>query len=468
MSLPRIQINMPRISLSKKPTYLKIAEGLDFFKLFAKIEEKYKTCFLFESLGEQSTHSRYSIIGFDPAHIISAKENVLTFDKQKFEVKNPYFALREIVPNDVISKSYAGGLIGYLSYEALNFFESSVKVKIHKLFPQFLFGVYLDGLILDKVTGETFYFFYEENRIEEIIKLLKQKSRKNKFKAKFLKESLTKKEHGEIVEKVKQEIINGNTFQCEVGFKSEYKITGETLAVYEKLRKVNPSPFMYYLKFDDIKSASLSNSSRSAQRIIIGASPELLLSLKDGDMETYPLAGTTKRGKNDEEDQILARKLLNDPKEIAEHNMLVDLHRNDLGKVSKFGTVKVKSLMDIKKFSHVQHISSEITGVLKDDEDMFSAVASNFPMGTVTGAPKVETIKIIDKNEPAARGPYGGGVGHFGFNGDCTFALTLRSLFLSGDYAYTQTSSGIVYDSDADKEYEEIQRKLAAMKEVLL
>ncbi len=444
---------LPKIKLNRKPTYLKIAEGLDFFNLFGKIEKKYKTCFLFESLGEQGSHSRYSIIGFDPAHIISAKENTLTFDNQKFEVKNPYYSLRKIIPSDVISKSYAGGLIGYLSYEALNFFESSFKVKIHKLFPQFLFGVYLDGLILDKVTGETFYFYYEKNRIEEIKKLLTDKPVKKKFKAKFLGDTLSKLEHEKIVEKVKQEIINGNTFQCEVGFKSEYKISGNTLAIYEKLRKVNPSPFMYYLKFEDIK--------------IIGASPELLLSLKDGDMETYPLAGTTKRGNNEKEDQELARKLLNDPKEIAEHNMLVDLHRNDLGKVSKFGTVKIKSLMDIKRFSYVQHISSEIAGVLKDDEDMFSALASNFPMGTVTGAPKVETIKIIDKNESEARGPYGGGVGHFGFNGDCTFALTLRSLFISGGDAYTQTSSGVVYDSNAENEYKEVERKLAAMKEVL-
>lgn len=185
-------------------------------------------------------------------------------------------------------------------------------------------------------------------------------------------------------------------------------------------------------------------------------------------MQTSPLAGTIKRGKNLYQDQKLARELLSDPKEKAEHNMLVDLHRNDLGKVAKFGTVKTRDLMSVKKFSHVQHISSEIAGILNKGEDMFSALAANFPTGTLTGAPKIEAIKIIDQNETCARGPYGGAVGHFGFNGDCTFAIAIRSLFLSDNYAYTQTSGGIVYDSKPDKEYDEIQKKLAAMKEVLL
>src|SRR6185437_6679844 len=147
--------------------------------------------------------------------------------------------------------------------------------------------------------------------------------------------------------------------------------------------------------------------------------------------------------------------------------MIVDMHRNDIGKIAKFGTVKVRNLMTIKKFSHVQHISSEVTGLIHPNEDMFSGLASNFPMPTVCGTPRIETIKIIDVNELDARGPYGGGVGHFGFNGDCTFALALRSFFVSGKYGYAQTSGGIVADSDPEKEYEEIQNKLAAMKGVL-
>jgi anthranilate synthase component 1 len=206
---------------------------------------------------------------------------------------------------------------------------------------------------------------------------------------------------------------------------------------------------------------------RTGRNTLIGASPELIFSLQGSQMETRPIAGSIRRGKTKVEDVALARQLLNDPKEIAEHSMLVDLHRNDLGRVATFGSVYVKELMQIKKFSHIQHIESIVRGQMKPSEDMFSALAANFPMGTVTGAPKIESMKIIDRNEPEPRGPYAGGVGHFGFNGDCTFAVTLRSLFIAGEDAFAQTSGGIVYDSLANNEYDEIQRKLAAMKQVL-
>lgn len=444
---------LPKIQIGKKPTYLKFGEDMDFYGLFEKIEREFKTCFIFESLGEEEKFSRYSIIGFDPKHIISAKGNGLKVDGKAYVVENPYYALREMMPEETIARSYAGGLIGYLSYEAINYMETSVKVKVHPLFDQLMFGVYTDGLIFDKLTNELFYFYYKVNRMETIKKLLKNKIKNESLSVKFIKDGMAEKEHKNIVEKVKEQIIAGNTFQCEVGFKSEYEIKGNALNIYRNLRKVNPSPFMYYIKFNDKK--------------IIGASPELLFSLREGEMTTKPLAGTTSRGKDENDDHRLARVLLNDPKEKAEHNMLVDMHRNDIGRVSRFGTVRVRDLMSIKKFSHVQHISSEVTGIINNEEDMFSGLAANFPMGTVCGTPKVETIKIIDKNEPEARGPYGGGVGQFGFNGDCTFALTLRSLFISGNYAYTQTSGGIVHDSVAKKEYQEIVRKLAAMKHTL-
>lgn len=445
--------NLPKIKINKKPTYIKFAEDVDFFELFKKIEQSFDTCFIYESLGDEGKFARYSIMGFDPEHVISARGNSLFFDGQEYPVKNPYSALREIVPQDIIASNYAGGLIGYLSYEAVNYFEPAVKVKVHELFDQFMFGVYTDGLILDKLTGELSYFYYTKNRLDEIKKIIETKVKQKKLIVKLLREGLSKKEHAEIVEKVKEQIKAGNTFQCEVGFKTEFNLTGDTLQIYQKLRKINPSPFMYYLKFDKNK--------------IIGASPELLFSLRNGEMTTRPLAGTIRRGKTAKEDQQLARKLLNDSKERAEHKMLVDMQRNDIGKVARFGTVRVKELMTIKKFSHVQHISSEVVGLIKKDEDMFSGLASNFPMGTICGTPKVETVKIIDENEKTARGPYGGGVGHFGFNGECTFALTLRSLFISGDYAYAQTSGGIVYDSVAEKEYEEINNKLSAMRKVL-
>jgi anthranilate synthase component 1 len=444
---------LPKIKISQKPTYAKIAEDVDFFELFRSIDREFDTCFILESLGEEGKFSRYSIIGFDPAHIIAGKKSEIVIDDVSYVVENPYEALREIMPPPTIGGNYSGGLVGYLGYEAVQYFEPSLHIKDHEHFDRFLFGAYTDGLVLDKLTNELFYFFYGKDRSAVLKKIIATPAPKATFSATFVRDTLSKDEHRKAVESVKRQIIAGNTFQCEVGFKSEYKIEGDAIGIYEKLRDVNPSPFMYYLKFGEKK--------------VIGASPELLFSLREGEMVVRPLAGTIRRGKDDGEDQQLARELVNDPKERAEHTMLVDLHRNDIGRVARFGTVRVKDLMNVKKFSHVQHISSEIVGLIRPGEDAFSALASNFPAGTVTGAPKIESIKIIDQNEPEARGPYAGGVGEFGFNGDCTFALALRSIFITGNDAYAQTCGGIVYDSNPEKEYAEIQNKLAAMKKVL-
>ena len=450
-----------KIIIQGKPKYVKIGDEYDFFELFVKIEQNFKNCFLFESLGEESNISRYHIIGFNPKYLVYSKqkdqliiEDTTNGKIKKYICDNPYYELRAIIPQNIISRKYAGGLVGFIGYDSINFFEESLNITKNKNFESFKFGVYLDGLIFDQMTGEVFYYYYEDNKIEILKDILKQNNKLNKdVDCKFIKNSMTKEDHRKAVLKIKEDIKNGLIFQCEVGFKSHYRIKGNLTEIYSKLRSLNPSPHMYFMKFDD--------------QVIIGASPELLFRLKNGEMETFPLAGTTKRGSNKEEDLKLARELLNDSKEIAEHNMLVDLHRNDLGRVAKFGTVKVRNLMDIKKYSHVQHISSEIAGIINENEDMFSALASNFPAGTLSGAPKIEAMKIINEIEDDGRGPYGGAIGQFGFNGDCTFAIPIRSLFIKGEEAYAQTCGGNVYDSDSDKEYQEIERKLEAMKTVL-
>ena len=450
-----------KIIIQGKPKYVKIGDEYDFFQLFIKIEQNFKNCFLFESLGEESNISRYHIVGFNPKYLVySEQKNQLIIEDtsngkiEKYICDNAYYELRKIIPQNIISRKYAGGLVGFIGYDSINFFEDNLNITKNNNFESFKFGVYLDGLIFDQMTGEVFYYYYEDNKIEILKDILKQKNKFNKnVDCKFIKNSMTKEDHRKAVLKIKEDIKNGLIFQCEVGFKSHYRIKGNLTEIYSKLRSLNPSPHMYFMKFDD--------------QVIIGASPELLFRLKNGEMETFPLAGTTKRGSNKEEDLKLARELLNDSKEIAEHNMLVDLHRNDLGRVAKFGTVKVRNLMDIKKYSHVQHISSEIAGIINENEDMFSALASNFPAGTLSGAPKIEAMKIINEIEEDGRGPYGGAIGQFGFNGDCTFAIPIRSLFIKGEEAYAQTCGGNVYDSDPDKEYQEIERKLEAMKTVL-
>lgn len=447
------------LTLPRKPKYVKIAEDCDFFELFKKIEKRFDHCFLLESLGEDSHMARHSIIGFDPEKLIYANGKTLSIEErdgsvEHFESENPYYLLREFIPQNIISRKFAGGLTGYLGYDAMNYFEPTLKLQNSDMFDAFKFGLYLDGLILDKMTGELVYFYFNDNRIEEVQALVENEYEGNApLRITPLGETMSQDDHRAAVMKVKNDIIDGKIFQCEVGFKTQFEIDGDCINIYEKLREINPSPQMFYLKFKEQK--------------LIGASPELLFRLRQGEMETFPLAGTTGRGATELEDTQLARTLLNDPKEIAEHNMIVDLHRNDIGRVARFGTVKVRSLMDIKRFSHVQHISSEIVGIISEDEDMFSALASNFPAGTLTGAPKIEAMKIIDGLESEGRGPYGGGVGNFSFNGDCTFAIPIRTVFVNDKKAYVQTCGGNVYDSNPEDEYREIQRKFAGTKQVL-
>lgn len=455
------QMNPPRIELPGKPTYVKLTEDCNFFDLFRRIEQRSEECFLLESLGEESYVSRHHIIGFDPVQTVYATDHQtlcvrdnIAGTTDTYQVENPYYVLRDMVPQNIISRRYAGGLVGYIGYDAVNFFEPSLHVKTSDVFEPFKFGVYRDGLVYDQMTGEVFYYYYDRSRLQEIDSLLAQPVPAfGETQVTCLGDSMTREQHAQAVQQVKEDICAGLIFQCEVGFKTRYRIKGDTVPLYAKLREVNPSPHMYYMKFGPQK--------------IIGASPELLFRLRNGEMETFPLAGTTRRGADSAEDTRLARALLNDPKEIAEHNMLVDLHRNDIGRVARFGTVKVRSLMDIKRYSHVQHISSEIVGILREGEDMFSALASNFPAGTLTGAPKIEAMKIIDRQEPDGRGPYGGALGQFSFNGDCTFAIPIRSVFIAGEQGYAQTSGGNVFDSNAADEYLEIERKLSAMRSVL-
>lgn len=446
---------LSKIKLLNKTRYIKLDLRSDLFSVFERLENKCKNCFLFESLGpEANDKNRYSLIGFNPEFLIIAKGNILKIGRQSFKSKNPYHELQKIMPDPILTQSYSGGLVGYLAYEAVNYFEPSLKLKTHPDFNDFHFGTYTDGLLYDNVTGETRYFYNDQNRLPFLKKLLKHpKNKATKTKVVELGPNIDKFEHQRLVNEVLREIKAGNTFQCEVGLKFNYQIKGRVLPIYGKLRKINPSPYMFYLKF--------------GKSVILGSSPELLFALRQTNMQTFPLAGTTGRGKTQKSDRALSRRLLNDPKEQAEHKMLVDLHRNDLGRVAKFGTVNVSRFMDVKKFSYVQHISSEISGIIRPNEDQFSALASCFPAGTLTGAPKIESMKIIDRQEKEARGPYGGAAGFFGFNGDCEFAIPIRSMFIFGERAYTQACGGVVYDSNAKSEYEEILKKLKAFNEVL-
>lgn len=261
--------------------------------------------------------------------------------------------------------------------------------------------------------------------------------------------NVTREQHLANVLKAKEYIAAGDAFQVVLSQRLQTQVRARPLDIYRVLRTVNPSPYMFYLSFGDLK--------------VIGASPEMLVRLEDGVAEARPIAGTMARGKTDDEDNANELRLISDEKERAEHVMLVDLGRNDLGRVCEYGTVQVKELMRIERYSHVMHIVSDIQGKLKAGKDAFDLIAAAFPAGTLSGAPKVRAMEIIDELEATRRGPYGGAVGYFAFNGNMDTAITIRTVVMKGNTAWVQAGGGIVADSDPASEYQETLNKAAAV-----
>jgi anthranilate synthase component 1 len=253
----------------------------------------------------------------------------------------------------------------------------------------------------------------------------------------------------ETVEKAKKHINSGDVFQLVLSQRFEFLNNAEPFSIYRILRIINPSPYMYYLNVDDVK--------------VIGSSPEPLIKITGRKILTCPIAGTRKRGKSKSEDTKLISCLLGDEKEKAEHNMLVDLSRNDLGRVCRYGSVKLKRYMGIEKYSHVMHMVSRVEGTLRHDKTIYDALASTFPAGTLTGAPKIRAMQLISEFEPDRRGPYGGIIGYFGYDGNLDSCITIRTALLRGKMAYVQAGAGIVYDSVPENEWDETVNKAAAL-----
>lgn len=251
------------------------------------------------------------------------------------------------------------------------------------------------------------------------------------------------------VRSAKEYIRNGDIFQVVPSQRFTAKLQGSLWNTYRVLRTINPSPYMYYLKLDNIE--------------IAGASPETLVRVKDGEAVTFPIAGTRKRGKTPDEDIALERELLNDPKEIAEHNMLVDLARNDIGKIAKIGSVQLSDYMKVNRYSHVMHITSQVSGKLRKGIDSIDALASVLPAGTLSGAPKIRAMEIIDELEGEQRGVYGGALGYVGYEGNLDTCITIRTVVKKDDTIYMQAGGGVVLDSDPESEYEETINKLKAI-----
>jgi anthranilate synthase component 1 len=425
------------------------------FQIYNKISRNYSNSFLFESLTGPEILAETSVMGFDPKTIIkgySDKVEIIRKDQDTeiIQSDDPYSELKKLLKkSDMQEYRYLGGAVGRVNYDAIRLVEK-IPNKHDAPEPLMEFGIYDDGILYDNVHKKLFYFYHEENRFDEF-KI--SDGSFEEFKATQTIPNMDKEKFSNIVNKAKQYIHDGDVFQVVLSRKFAFDSNGDNLTLYKTLRNLNPSPYMYHLKQND--------------KAIIGASPEMLVRITNDKVETFPIAGTRKITDDEDKNKKLAEELLHDEKEIAEHTMLVDLGRNDIGKVCKYGTVHPESLMKIKRFSHVQHIVTHVVGNLASEKDMFDAFQAVFPAGTVSGAPKVRAMEIIDELETESRGPYAGAVGYFSYNGCCDFAIAIRSIFIDGDKGFVQSGAGIVSDSIAENEFKETEHKAKAMLQAL-
>lgn len=346
-----------------------------------------------------------------------------------------------------------GGAVGYVSYDAIEYWERIESSKNDLVFPYMEFGIFDDGIAFDHINHQALYYFQEEDRSKEIKSALEEPEDIDDLYYSQPKVNIEIDSFREKVLKVKDYIFSGDIFQAVLSKRYEFKIKGDLIHFYESLRRINPSPYMYFMKMSD--------------RQIVGSSPEMLVRVDDGIVETFPIAGTRPKLKDKTMNDIVQKELLIDPKECAEHVMLVDLARNDIGKVCEFGSVHVPEFMRVHQYSHVQHIVSRVLGKLREGKDAFDVFRGVFPAGTVTGAPKIRAMEIIDELEPSRRGPYAGAIGYFSNNGNADFAITIRTLVASRDKAYIQVGAGIVADSDPSKEWLETEYKAEALMKAL-
>jgi len=361
------------------------------------------------------------------------------------------------------SARFFGGFVGYFSYDLVRYYIELGENKDELNEPDCEFILAKNNIIFDHKAGKTIltqncFGECDEPRVKEALGTLASSLNFPGFKEEEekvldIKSNMSKEKFESIVEKAKEYIVDGDIIQAVLSQRFETNFDGDSFNVFRNLKKINPSPYMYHLDF--------------GERKIVGSSPEMLTRVEGKRVLTYPIAGTRKRGDTPERDKELEKELLADEKERAEHLMLVDLGRNDVGRVAKFGSVKVNKFMGIEKYSHVQHIVSEVEGELTDDKDAFDAFKSIFPAGTVSGAPKIRAMEIIDELEPSKRGIYAGSVGYFSFNGNMDTAISIRTLVFEGKKAYMQAGAGIVADSQPELEFKETQNKARGMLKAL-
>ncbi|MCE5195136.1 MAG: anthranilate synthase component I [Nitrospiraceae bacterium] len=472
-------------SLCKKgnliPVYREILADLDtpvtaFYKINGNLS------FLLESVVGGEKWARYSFLGSNPSKIIKSSGKKIEIKEAGkkpviFESENPIDALKKEIsmykPVDLPGlPRFSGGLVGYIGYDMVRFFEKIPDKKMISLNMPDMFFMLADTMLIfdnlkQKIKIVSNVHIDDKNPVkaykeavlkidaivQKIKKPLKNKSANTKRKVlkqkKFKSNFKTRSEFEKAVLKSKEYISSGDIFQVVLSQRFERGISIEPFDIYRALRIINPSPYMYFINTGDTK--------------IIGSSPEILVRLEDKKIVLRPIAGTRQRGETDSEDKQLEAELKKDPKEIAEHIMLVDLGRNDVGRVAEKGSVEVTELMGIEKYSHVMHMVSNVEGDLEKGLDAFDVLEACFPAGTVTGAPKVRAMEIIEELEPTRRGPYAGSVGYFSYSGNMDTCITIRTLLIKDKKIYVQAGAGLVADSVPEKEYNETVNKAMGM-----
>lgn len=414
--------------------------------------------YILESIEGPKKLSQYSFIGFNPELTITIKNgeavthNKRTNEKMREKAKEPLEVIAKTLRSRVGFKEqrFVGGAVGYIGYDAVRYWEKLPQETVDdQNFPDVKVGIFDDGIIYDHKNRQAFYYYLHENRLDEINKRLQEPDNSQALEHKQVKVNTSKEHFEAAVKKAKEYVTAGDIFQVVLSKRYDFKIKGNLVGFYRNLRKINPSPYMYFLK--------------SGKHQIVGSSPEMLVRVENRNVETFPIAGTRAHVKDPKENKRLTEELLADPKERAEHVMLVDLGRNDIGKVSKFGSIHLPEFMKVHQYSHVQHIVSRVVGNLRDEHDAYDALRAVFPAGTVSGAPKVRAMEIIEELEPTKRGPYAGAVGYFSYNGNADFAITIRTLVANGNKAHIQVGAGIVADSNPEKEWFETEHKARAL-----
>ncbi|MBI4743644.1 MAG: anthranilate synthase component I family protein [Actinobacteria bacterium] len=455
---------------------LPVCESL--FDIFLKLGRK-KQCVLLESLKGSSKITRYSIIGIDPFLVFRSKENFIEIIEKEKSISfygDPLKELRKIMMDNKASSyngipDFCGGAIGYFSYDFVHWFEQLPKTTRNDVDVFDAYFMFFDTAIVFNHLENKIFIIHSvkikndlgeayESAVDKILEIeanLKNKSSHQPdlfCKSGKVESNFSQHEFEDIVRRAKEYIFAGDIFQVNLSLRLNTYFEGEGLSLYKILREINPSPFAGYLNFGDVE--------------IISSSPERLICLDgNGVIETRPIAGTRRRGIDFNEDEELSSELILNPKERAEHIMLVDLERNDIGRISNFGTVKVDELMVTENYSHVIHIVSNIRGEIVKGKDCFDVLKACFPGGTITGCPKLRSMEIIDELENVRRGIYTGSIGYISFSGHMDLNIAIRTFVLKDKVVYVQAGAGIVADSDPAKEYFESLQKAKALIETL-